>query len=77
MNNLNDHTQSQLELLHSSGLHQVMSPDNYRDMGHGDKKSYNTESTFYRTLFFILLLFNLLYFAVFIYLYSIGSVKIY
>ena len=49
----------------------------YTDMQHGDVKSFSSGYNLYRDLFYILLFLNLVYFAVFIYLYSKDLVKIY
>lgn len=49
----------------------------YTDMEHGDVKSFSSGYNLYRDLFYILLLLNLIYFAVLIYLYSKDLLKIY
>lgn len=49
----------------------------YSDMQTGDVKSFSSGYNLYKDLFYILLFFNLVYFAVFIYLYAKDLVKIY
>ena len=68
---LNNHRRSEFTGLTNAD------PAQYMNMEQGDRKSFSTGRTIYRELFYILLLFNLLYFAVFFYLYVKGSVKIY
>ena len=82
--NLNNHTREDLNMfknriLSTSNVYHDMTPLHYHStrLEHGDRKSYSFQSITYRELFFLLLFINIIYFAVFLYLYSKDLVKIY